>query len=283
MHKIQFNYSLKNIGLPSQNQYRRRLIEKVESVVHRMRWKAHFFQNGKSVSENNKFGLPSKNRAPAINAMKGFEDDLTHMINKVSFRKVNDPFLNTVTEGIKKVNTSKNVFVFADKTQNIYEVPPSTYTKLLTENITKTYKTENEDITEKINKELKELTNNLRIGNRIDIMAKREAFVTLKDHKENFDSHPKCRLINPAKSELGKVSKVILDAINNNIRSIIKVNQWKNSQSVIEWFKNIPDKPHHTFVSFDVVEFYPSITEDLLDKAILWAKSFVDIPDEHVS
>ena len=68
-----------------------------------------------------------------------------------------------------------------------------------------------------------------------------------------------------------------------NIRSIIKVNQWKNSQSVIEWFKNIPDKRHHTFVSFDVVEFYPSITEDLLDKAILWAKSFVDIPDEHVS
>ena len=122
------------------------------------------------------------------------------------------------------------MFVFADKTQNIYEVPPSTYTKLLTENITKTYKTENEDITEKINKELKELTNNLGIGNRIDIMAKREAFVTLKDHKENFDSHPKCRLINPAKSELGKVSKVILDAINNNIRSIIKVNQWKNSQ-----------------------------------------------------
>ena len=35
--------------------------------------------------------------------------------------------------------------------------------------------------------------------------------------------------------------------------------------------------------SFDVVEFYPSITEDLLDQAILWAKSFVDIPDEHVS
>ena len=108
--------------------------------------------------------------------MKGFEDDLTQMINKVSFRKINYPFLNTVTEGIKKVNTSKNVFVFADKTQNIYEVPPITYRKLLTENITKTYKTENEDITEKINKELKELTNNLGIGNRIDIMAKREAF-----------------------------------------------------------------------------------------------------------
>jgi hypothetical protein len=49
------------------------------------------------------------------------------MIDIVSFRKVNDPFLNTVTEGIKKVNSSKNSFVFADKTQIIYEVPPSTY------------------------------------------------------------------------------------------------------------------------------------------------------------
>jgi hypothetical protein len=37
MHPIQFNYSLKNIGLPSKDQYRRRLIEKVESVVQRMR------------------------------------------------------------------------------------------------------------------------------------------------------------------------------------------------------------------------------------------------------
>jgi hypothetical protein len=53
------------------------------------------------------------------------------MIDTVSFRKVNDPFLNTVTEGIKKVNSSKNAFVFADKTQNIYEVPPSTYRNIL--------------------------------------------------------------------------------------------------------------------------------------------------------
>jgi hypothetical protein len=104
--------------------------------------------------------------------------------------------------------------------------------------------------------------------------VKREAFVTLKNHKENIDSHPKCRLINPAKRELGKVSKVILDAI-NNIRSIIKVNQWQNSQSVIEWFKNLPDKVRRMFVSFDVVEFYLSITEDLLDKAILWEKSYM--------
>ena len=34
------------------------------------------------------------------------------------------------------------------------------------------------------------MTGNLRIGDPIDIMVKKEAFITLKDHKENCDSHP---------------------------------------------------------------------------------------------
>ena len=114
-------------------------------------------------------------------------------------------------------------------------------------------------------------------------MAKRDAFITIKDHKENFPSNVKCRLINPSTGELGKVSKVILDNINNNIRSATNVNQWKNSKSVIDWFQNIEGKPNHTFLSFDIVEFYPSITEDLLDRAIVWARSLITIPEEDIS
>ncbi len=48
-------------------------------------------------------------------------------------------------------------------------------------------------------------------GDRIEQMKKREAFISLKDHKENFENNPKCQLINPAKSESGKLSKIILD------------------------------------------------------------------------
>ena len=40
------------------------------------------------------------------------------------------------------------------------------------------------------------------------------SFITIKDHKENFDKHPTGRLINPAKNELGRISKLILDKIN---------------------------------------------------------------------
>ena len=242
MNKIRFNYSLKNIGLPTQNQYRRSLLQKVESVTQRMRWKAHFYLNGETRNDKHFYGLPSNNNAPPVSQLKAFEDDLVKLVQNVSFRKINEPFLNNIKKDLKNIKSSKSIFVFADKTKNIYEVPPNEYDKLLTENITKSYKVGYDGITEDINEELRDISSNLNIGNRIHAMAQTEAFITLKDHKDNFESNPKCRLINPAKSELGRVSKIILDSINREIRSTTNVNQWRNSLSVINWFKEIKNK-----------------------------------------
>ena len=94
------------------------------------------------------------------------------MNESVSFRKVNYPFLNMIKKDIQKVNSSENVFKFADKTRNLYEASPSTYNKLLTENITKSYKAGTEDIIDSINVELKDIANSIGVGNRIDVMAK---------------------------------------------------------------------------------------------------------------
>ena len=54
-------------------------------------------------------------------------------------------------------------------------------------------------------------------------------FVTMKDHKENFEIKPSVRLINSAKSEFERISIVILDKINVAIKSQLKLNQWKNT------------------------------------------------------
>ena len=77
------------------------------------------------------------------------------------------------------------------------------------------------------------------------------------------------------------MSKIILDCIHQEIRSSTNVNHWRNSQSVINWFKEIEHKSRYNFVSFDIVDYYPSISEELLDKAISWAKTIVNITDEH--
>ena len=122
----------------------------------------------------------------------------------------------------------------------------------------------------------------MKLDDKMEVFADRKAFITLKDHKENFLNNPKCRLINPAKSELGLVSKKILEKVNLSVRNAISVNQWKNTNTVIDWFKNIERKEACSFIKFDIVEFYPSISENLLMKALEFAKTFVSIDESEI-
>ena len=102
-------------------------------------------------------------------------------------------------------------------------------------------------------------------------------FITLKDHKENFVNNPQTRLLNPAKNEIGRISKDILDQINKELRNTLQLNQWKNTKDVISWFKEIENKPRCKFILFDIKEFYPSIKESLLKNALDFAKQHVRI------
>ena len=105
----------------------------------------------------------------------------------------------------------------------------------------------------------------------MECLANQQAFITLKDHKDNFQNNLTCRLINPTKSEMGLISKQILERAIIKIRNDLRVNQWRNTSSVIEWFENIQNKNQCTFTVFDIEEFYPSISEELLNKAIEFA------------
>ena len=91
----------------------------------------------------------------------------------------------------------------------------------------------------------------------MDTPSRSEAYITLKDHKPNFKNSPTFRLINPNKGELGRVSKQILEKINDELRGKVDCNQWRNTQDVINWFKNIQNKDKCHFTQFDIVEFYP--------------------------
>ena len=61
-----------------------------------------------------------------------------------------------------------------------------------------------------------------------------------------------------------------------------KLNQWKNTSDVINWFTNIPDMQKHSFASFDIDSFDSSITESLLSEAISFAKKFTTISDKDI-
>ena len=97
--------------------------------------------------------------------------------------------------------------------------------------------------------EAKSIAKKFQLSDRIECLAKTPAFITLKDHKDNLQSSLPCRIINPSKSELGKISKSIFENINQHLIKLLSVNQWKNSASVIEWFKNIEEIKNCTFIS----------------------------------
>ena len=56
-----------------------------------------------------------------------------------------------------------------------------------------------------------------------------------------------------------------------------QINQWKNTSCVLKWFNNLENKKSLSFISFDVCDFYPSITEKLLNKALDFANKYRQI------
>ena len=132
---------MKNIPLSIEKLYKTILIEKVELLIQRMRWKAHLYENSE-LNTSNPLNYIFKNSkcAPQHKDLMQFENDLLKLIKSVKFKKVKNKFLDELQKDISSIKKSKNVVIFADKTQNIYETDKNTCSKLLTSNISKTYK-----------------------------------------------------------------------------------------------------------------------------------------------
>ena len=107
-----------------------------------------------------------------------------------------------------------------------------------------------------VNKKSAELAKKLNLEDRMEVFTDANANFLIKDHKEGFPAKVSVRLINPSKTDIGKVSKQILQEINSNLNLVIKQNQWRSSSSVLDWFGNLEGKKASTFVKFDIVGFY---------------------------
>ena len=86
-------------------------------------------------------------------------------------------------------------------------------------------------------------------------MQETGTYITIKDHKESFLNKTSCHLINPSKSSVDKISKLMIDKINSHIQRETSASQWKDTSSVIEWFVNIKEKERSSFMVFDMYSF----------------------------
>ena len=86
MDPINFGYSLKNIGIPSQRAYKYKLMEKVVSVIIRFRWKMFHLKRRKDVDDDDVtrgFFLKSRNCPPSDPDLTNFEFDLLKMLENI--------------------------------------------------------------------------------------------------------------------------------------------------------------------------------------------------------
>ena len=127
--------------------------------------------------------------------------------------------------------------------------------------------------------EAKAITERLGISDRVEPMPHQDAYLTIKDHKDGFPDEVKCRLINPAKSNIGRISKRILQNTNAQLRQVHRLNRWRSTGEVLEWFKQLQHKDELFFLVLDICDFYPSISKTLFENAIEFARKTVSIDD----
>ena len=128
------------------------------------------------------------------------------MIQSISFKPLRSDFQKKLADDINNIKSSENLLIFADKTTNIYKMTPEQCKTILIKNVTKTYRKAELCTQLNINKEAKTISKTLPRQKRMERYAERRAFISLKDHWENFKHNTKCPLINPSNYEMGIVS-----------------------------------------------------------------------------
>ena len=283
MDKYTPEYSLKNIPFPSYHVFQLALTEKIVDFVKRLRWKAFFYLDSCKNTDDVKkdvYNLKSPNTPPNNRLLDSFETDLFKLIKMVKFKKVRNNFQMKLSQDINEVKTSNYIWVKSDKSKNIYKIKPSNYQEILKSKIINNYKIDYINTIEQINKDTSNFASRLQIEDRLGKFKKKDAYILIKDHKPNFENKLPTRLINPSKSELGRISKFIIQNIVNSVKKANHCNLWENSYETIEWFRRIKNKSKATFIQFDIIDFYPSITKNILIDSINYARKYIDITVE---
>ena len=165
---------------------------------------------------------------------------------------------------IRTISESPDIIISDDKTSNLYSINPEAYLKNLRDNIKSEYTRSNPVQLENINREATDSARKLKINDKVEAIAEKQNFLTIKDHKPDFPGKTKFCLINTCKTNIGKVSKQLFDQINTVVREASKLNQWGSTEDFLYWFKNLDQKDRREFLKFDIESFYPSNTKQLL-------------------
>ena len=172
MEKVNLAYLTKNILLPAKNEYLKRFIEKTEQFIRRLRWKAYYFLNGTESTANESYGFKSRNSPPQISELQPFEEDMAQLIQNIKFKPYTKcSFQHKLNCDIKnKVKKPNALLIPADKTTN-----PSSYDKLIKENVTKPYKKSNDKLVGELDAKSAKIAERIKLEDCTERLAQKEA------------------------------------------------------------------------------------------------------------
>ena len=141
MEKINFGYSIKNIGIPQEKTCLLQLIEKIEMVIKRMRWVV--LCNGKNETNSIKtewYGLKSSKTPKQVKELIPFENDLITLVQNIGFRQTRNHFQKKIQKDIQLIKSLDKTVIFVYKTTNLYRLTKAEYNHLINNSITSKYK-----------------------------------------------------------------------------------------------------------------------------------------------
>ena len=280
MEKLVIAYSLKDILCPTKNEYLHQLTRRILDVIIRIRWDLHWLKTPLNKPAINTYGFRTVNKAPMHEELRMFKNLMWGLLRKVKFRKVRESHDKEMRSTIKEAKKGKCVLIKGDKSPTYYKVSTAQYHKLMRDAVTKEYKRVSREHLDIVNFEARKIADNLGIANRVPKFSEGAPFLTIKDHKEDFPRRIKTRWINPAKSCLGVVSKAILEGICKGVKKELNLNLCQSSREVIRWFNLLTGKESMYILKFDIENYYPSITKELFETALNWAKNYVEVSKE---
>ena len=126
------------------------------------------------------FGFKSLKPAPSIDGLKDFEGKLIDLIQSVETKRVKNEVQDILRRDAEKVRNDEKLYISADKTTNFYKMDNHAYNDLLKKNVTNDYKKTHSDTVEKTNEK------QIDLDDRVFATQKRDAYITIKDHKANY-------------------------------------------------------------------------------------------------
>ena len=250
-------YSMRNIPVPGRKEHKTKTIKQTGKFVKNVRWAGLFAKHGGQIDSldhpdlpiilerKETFGFKSGNAPPIIPEFLEFEKELWNIVKNIKYFNRTNEFQKMLKKDLDELSKLDKIVVFADKTNNLYCLDKADYLKVAKDNITRDY----------------QITDSAKVN-----IVNQKAANIAKDvgQEKNMEIYS---------------IKHYLQNIVQEVNMKLKLNQWRSSNQVKEWFRNIRSKRGATFLKFDIESFYPSITKELFERALLFAKKHCTISE----